>query len=136
MAHPRTHALTRPPALFPCQDDDNLCQSCGTFANPRVIPSLPIVHSSSTSPWPNQDQEDDWCDIYSAARDLVFSYAATETVEATVSLCNSAFDTILKVREDGEGLVCNDDFCDYQSQLEVRPYRTVTTWRERNDTCV
>jgi len=53
-----------------------------------------------------------------------------------VSLCNSAFDTILKVREDGEGLVCNDDFCDYQSQLEVRPYRTVTTWRERNDTCV
>jgi hypothetical protein len=69
------------------------------------------------------------------APDVVFSYSATETVDATVSLCDSAFDTVLKVREDGEGLVCNDDFCSLQSQLEVRPVHIVTREAQRYHAC-
>jgi hypothetical protein len=37
-----------------------------------------------------------------------------------VSLCDSDFDTLLKIGEDGSFLTCNDDFCGLQSQLEVR----------------
>ena len=71
------------------RDDDGLCESCGSFTDPRVIPSLPLVHASSTTPWFNQNADYDWadaCPTYSNAKEVVFTYTPTVTVSATVSL--------------------------------------------------
>ena len=57
---------------------------------------------------------------------LWYRYTATCTGQATVSLCGSAFDTMLAVYKGGNcypmagGLLgCNDDACNYQSELVV-----------------
>lgn len=56
-----------------------------------------------------------------------FRYSAKETGTLTVSLCNSSFDTILRIYEEGQRpdlgespLGFSDDACGYQSMTDIR----------------
>ena len=53
-------------------------------------------------------------------RDVWLSYMATTTTTAVISLCNSNFDTALKIYDScgGSVLACNDDFCSLQSKVD------------------
>lgn len=54
-------------------------------------------------------------------KDVWHSFMPETTAEYTISLCGSAFDTSLAVFSGCSGamLMCNDDYCDTQSQLEI-----------------
>ncbi len=58
--------------------------------------------------------DNDWADVW-------HSFTPASTGEYTVSLCGSSFDTTLAVFDNcgGTELVCNDDFCGLQSEVEV-----------------
>jgi len=58
--------------------------------------------------------EDDTLDVW-------FNYTPDETGTYQIDLCDSQFDTTLSVYNscDGNELVCNDDFCQLQSQVSI-----------------
>lgn len=53
--------------------------------------------------------------------DVWHSFIPEKNAEYTISLCDSSFDTTLAVFAscDGEQLACNDDYCNYQSKLNI-----------------
>ena len=55
------------------------------------------------------------------SNDVWHSFTPEKSAEYTVSLCGSSFDTSLAVYANcfGSELACNDDHCDYQSQLKI-----------------
>jgi serine protease len=68
-------------------------------------------------------------------RDVWFKYLANCTGTATVSVCNSTFDTKIAVytscpSDPGESIACNDDFCGTRSQVTF-PVQFNTIYRIR-----
>ena len=59
---------------------------------------------------------------YGISPDVFYSYCASTDGSLSVSLCGSAYDTQLAIFNSGHGeLVCNDDFCGLQSEIDGVP---------------
>ncbi|MEN6307315.1 MAG: M4 family metallopeptidase [Anaerohalosphaeraceae bacterium] len=58
---------------------------------------------------------------YNDASDVWYSYTPSVGGNVTVSLCGSSYDTALSIFSacSGSQLTCNDDACDYQSQISM-----------------
>lgn len=86
-----------------------------TFGSAVNIPGLPYSDTGATC-----DNSDDIilpC-ASSAAPDVVYRYTAISTGYLTVSLCGSGYDTALGIYDSAQNnLVCNDDFCGLQSEI-------------------
>lgn len=60
-------------------------------------------------------------------QDVVYAFKPEQSIAVSISLCGSAYDTVLALygRADDwsaiEDLSCNDDYCGPQSFLAVRP---------------
>jgi hypothetical protein len=54
------------------------------------------------------------------APDVIYKWTPTEDGVATASLCGSSYDTVIHVQTTccGDDIVCNDDYCGLQSQVE------------------
>ncbi len=86
---------------------------------PTVIGAIPYTDSGTTAGMANNFTPT--C-AASSAPDVIYSYTPAATAILQVSLCGSAYDTMLAIRSGGAcpGTVqdaCNDDFCGLQSQI-------------------
>jgi hypothetical protein len=93
-----------------------------TFATATVIPSLPYSDVGNTCG--HTDDVFPPCAFagISTAPDVVYTYTPTTDQCVNMVLCNSSYDTILHVYDQGFNLVdCNDDFCGLQSTLQNVP---------------
>ncbi len=89
------------------------------FGSATVIPSLPYLDTGNTCG--NVDDVFPPCAFagLSTAPDVVYAYTPTTDQCVTLDMCNSFYDTILHVYDQGFNLVdCNDDFCGLQSTIE------------------
>jgi hypothetical protein len=67
------------------------------------------------------------CGYSETSPDVWYSYTPAANGQLTISLCDSAYDTVLSVHTQAPGtigneLACNDDFCGIQSQLALQVY--------------
>ena len=110
------------PRLVPETIIDNGTPRAGgeTIATATVIAALPYNDFASTAT--AIDDYDETCP-YNApgSPDVVYSYTPAATDTLVVSLCGSAYDTKMYVYENtytpGSPYACNDDYCDYQSEI-------------------
>ncbi len=88
-------------------------------SDPFIIPeSFPYSHSDNTCDYTNQ------CDIaFSDNSDVIYQLDITTTIDLTVSLCGSSYDTKLAIYTptccsgDQDYWQYNDDFCSLQSEI-------------------
>jgi hypothetical protein len=86
-------------------------------------PACPdIVYFGSTSGSTNDGSAS--CGSSGSSPDVWYVYRPATNGTLTVSLCGSAFDTVLSVHTDCPGdadneVACNDDYCDQQSQVTL-----------------
>lgn len=87
-----------------------------TFGSATVILGLPYGDTGNTCGFTNDYTPS--C-ASSSAPDVVYAFRPTVNTCVNVSLCGSAYDTILWIVDGTSGLqiACNDDFCSLQSQL-------------------
>lgn len=87
-----------------------------TIATATVISSLPYTDSDNTCGHVHDYTAR--CGA-NAAPDLFYRYVPPSDQTALISLCGSAYDTVLYVLENGVEIACNDDFCGLDSELRV-----------------
>jgi hypothetical protein len=80
-----------------------------------VIPDLPYSDSGATCD--NQDNIPVPC-AGNYGRDVVYCFTPTRDMVVGVSLCGSGYDTALGVYDENHTILdCNDDACDFQSEI-------------------
>ncbi len=94
-----------------------ILQGGDTFEEAVVIGNFPYVDSGTTSGYTHD--YDLSCVSDDNSPDVVYSYTPPVDCAINVLLCGSSFDTGLGIFLDDSltEIACNDDFCDYQSEI-------------------
>jgi hypothetical protein len=126
-------APVKSPVSYPVNVPSGERQGGDTIANALLIPSFPYTDNGTTAG--RVDDYDEVCPYDgSTSPDVVYRFAPTTTVVATLDLCNSSFDTKLYIYDAALNLIaCNDDFnvapCYvYSSKLESVTFNAGNTY--------
>ena len=113
-----TSSVEEPMVKDPTQVPGGWTDSGGeTVASATWINDLPYTDSDNTCGHTHDYTAA--CGANVSAPDLFYRYVPSTNEQVLVSLCGSAYDTVLYVLENGVEIACNDDFCDLQSELHV-----------------
>lgn len=100
-----------------------------TCADPFSVTSLPYSDTGNTCSF-NHDTGG-YCVVDSGAADVVYAFTPAADYLIDISLCGSLYDTVLYVFEGdctGDPIVCDDDSCGTQSEIDSLVVYTGTTY--------